>query len=473
MFFNKIPIRYRITLGYGLWLGVLFISMGWGLFHFLEKNFYQSVDSALLSTAKALRDAKSFRKFTPSVLENILDELFPEKYIRPYAQLMDLSGRINMRTSGFSVSLPVTPYSLGRAEMGLSSFETFEKDVSTLDAPFRQVTIPVLNSHGLFSGEIIQVGASLESTYKSLRDIQWVLFTVLPIGGFLALFLGFRMTVSSLKPVRDMTRSAKGMGIEDLSVRLPYPLAKDEIYNLAVTFNEMLDRHENAFQKLRRFSSDVSHELRTSLSVLRGEAELALRKERHLSEYVKSLATIKIETEFMSKVIEDLLLLAKVQSKTVAVKMEWIEINKFLEDLEKGIGTFFKNQSIKLVIKNRMPGGKFLTSESFMHMILRNLLQNSLKHSKANSEIELEVYLSPTFCHFLVTDFGEGIPEESIPHIFDTFYRVDSARNRKAGGVGIGLSLAKALTQAQNGSIEVQSKINEGTAFHIALPQPG
>ncbi|TWW09247.1 hypothetical protein E3A20_16260, partial [Planctomyces bekefii] len=245
---------------------------------------------SLLVSAQSIRDARFVRGFSSPIMERFLAQFFGEHSIRPYAQLVDLSGNISAKTD-VRISLPVTPKALSRAERGLETFETFPaRDAES--SPLRQVTLPVVR-FGRFTGELIQVAASMDSTQHTLNSIASVLWISLPLGVLLSVLFGYLLTRRLLKPVVDMSHAASNLGSDDLSVRLPLPVANDELRRLAHTFNEMLDRLEDAFKRLRRFTGDVSHELRTPLAVLRGEAEFALRKERSAQEYRESYQTCR------------------------------------------------------------------------------------------------------------------------------------------------------------------------------------
>ena len=469
MFLDRIPVRMRLSLGHAIWMALLFLTVGFGLYRVVEYNLFKSVDASLIISAQSIRDARFVRGFSPPIMERFLNQFFGEKYIQPYAQLVDLSGKISVKTD-LKVSLPVTPKALARAERGLETLETFAPRRET-DAPLRQVTLPVMR-FGRFTGEFIQVGATLDSTFHTLREIAWVLWTSLPLGVVLSVVFGYLLTKRSLHPVTQMSEAAKILGSDDLSVRLPLPPARDELRQLAQTFNEMLDRLEDAFKRLRRFTGDVSHELRTPLAVLRGEAELALRRERSAADYRTSLATIVGEANHMTGIIEDLLLLARAESKAVA--MSWMELStdSFIDDLVHAVLPVYQAREVELSLNINAPT-RFQANPGYLTLALKNILLNAAKHSSAKSTVTVSMYETQKndVC-FVIADCGEGIPEESLPYIFDPFYRADTARNRAAGGTGIGLSLAMALIKLHSGSISVNSKSGEGAIFTIEIPQP-
>jgi heavy metal sensor kinase len=452
-------------------MALLFLCLGFVLHRQVEGNLYQSVDASLMVSAKSIRDARFIRGFNPPLMERFLDQFFREKFIRPYAQLVDLSGKISVKTDT-QVSLPVTPRALTRAEHGIETFETFPP-LNGDSAPLRQVTLPV-TKFGRFTGELIQVATPLDSAYMAMNQIGWVLWITLPLGLVLSVVFGYVLTKRSLKPVTAISAAATKLSGEDLSVRLPLTEANDELRTLTGSFNDMLDRLDDAFMRLRRFTGDVSHELRTPLAVLRGEAELALRKERSPEDYRASLRTIVTEASNMTGIIEDLLLLARAESKAVA--MTWMELSTvdFLTDVLNVVQPVYEARKVNLRLVNRATS-RFEANPGYLNLALKNILINAAKHSTAGSTVEFDVGPSPDGkgdTLFTITDSGEGISAENIPYIFDPFYRVDTARNRAAGGTGIGLSLALALVKLHNGTISVQSKPGEGASFCVRIPSP-
>ena len=467
MILNRIPVRLRLTLGHAVWLSVFFAVIGLGIHRIVDHNLYQQVDAALLASAKSINDARYARPLSPPLIQEFLSRHFGERHTRPYAQLVDLSGKVSARTPNIRVNLPVTARAWRRAERGLETFESFVG--KRTGNPFRQVTLPVL-LNGKFTGELIQVGAPLDSTVHAMDTISLVLWTALPAGVLLSAMLGYFLAKRALIPVHDMQMAAAKMGAKNLEQRLDLPPANDELRALAETFNGMLARLEDAFKRLRRFSGDVSHELRTPVAVLRAEAELALRRERTPEEYRDALRNILTETSQMSAIIEDLLLLARAESKSVA--MQWAEVDAahFIETVRDAVLPDFDKRNVLLDLPAKPSPISFQASANYLALAVKNLLLNAAKHSAAGATVTLELSKMEANVIFKVIDHGEGIPEESLPYIFDPFYRADTARNRASGGAGVGLSLTKAMVGLHSGTIDVTSTFGQGATFTIRLP---
>ncbi|MBC7533460.1 MAG: HAMP domain-containing protein [Oligoflexus sp.] len=473
---ERIPIRIRLSLGHALSMALLFSAIGIGVFSAVENSVFQALDTTLVTSAKTLREAQMSRAdrnaafHNPLYSEALIDEFFAgQRFVRSYAQLVDTSGQVKARSRNMVMTLPITPLALSRAEKGMETYETFRNSPTNT---WRQVTLPVFR-HGKFTGEIIQVGALLDSSMNTVKSVKVMLWMSLSLGLIASVLFGYLLLKWSFKPVARITNDVARMGFTDnFDRRLKLPKADDELRQLVRTFNEMLGRIEDGFGRLRRFAGDVSHELRTPIAVLRGEAELALRRDRSSEEYKASLQTIVDESSQMSAIVEDLLLLARAQGQSIPIHPESVAIQDLVHDLEQSVRKNFEDKQVKLVISLGDLGGHYLQiAKGYIVIAIKNILLNACKHSTPGQEVHLEIRETAREIRFVVIDHGEGIPQEAMPYIFDLFYRADTARNRSAGGVGIGLSLAKALINLHGGKIEVSTTEGGGASFTIALPK--
>lgn len=457
-------------------MAVLFSAIGVGVSRIVEESVYQALDTTLLTSARTLRDSLMSRKDKKGTYKNSLywesmvDEFFGgQRDIRAYAQLVSFSGQITAKTVNTPTSLPTSALALSRADRGLETYETF-RIVS--GAGLRQITLPVIRG-GKFTGEIIQVGTSMEDAMSTVKSVKEMLWISLSLGLVTSVLFGYLLIKWSFKPVARITHEVARMGFTDnFDKRLKLPKADDELRLLVRTFNEMLGRIDDGFGRLRRFAGDVSHELRTPIAVLKGEAELALRRERSADEYREALSTIVNESSQMSEIVENLLLLARAQGQAIPIHPETVAVKDLVQELESGVRKNYEDKPVKLrIVLNDHGEGTLQIAKGYILIAVKNVLLNACKHSAAGSTVELEVKETTKEYKFLVIDHGEGIPREAMPYIFDLFYRADTARNRSSGGVGIGLSLAKALVNLHGGSIEVSTTEGGGATFSIILPK--
>ena len=457
-------------------MALLFVAMGGGVYRAVEDSIMQSFDTTLLTSAKTVRESrlhnskKQSRKYARmNKWERVLEALIGDSRtpIKPYAQLVDTSGNVRVKTGNVRVRLPVTPMAVARAEKGLETFENFRLSNKNI---LRQVTLPVENN-GVFTGELIQVGGSLSPVIHTMENLKEMLLFCLTIGLILSILFGILLTKGALQPVDQVIKVVTGISqTEDYTSRVSVPSAKDELWKLSVTFNKMIGTVEQGFSRLRRFTGDVSHELRTPLSVIKGEAELSLRRERTAEQYKASLKYIKNEADVMTRMVEDLLLLARAQGHAITFIKDEVEVSSVLEELQRQVSVPYSDKKIKLNLINKSQKSVFLCGKTYIEIALGNILLNACKHSSINSEVDLEVSSTEDKIYFKIRDRGEGINKEALPAIFETFYRADSSRNRDTGGVGIGLSLAKALVDIHHGDIKVESQEGVGSTFTVELP---
>ncbi|MGE0175192.1 MAG: ATP-binding protein [Oligoflexales bacterium] len=451
-----------MSLGHTIWMAIIFIVLGVVLYRSVEDNIQQSLDASLLTSARSIRDAQFSRK--RSLAQILMDELYDTNRFAIHAQMIDMSGHVTAKTGNMQINLPVTPRAVSRAENGLETFETFQLSNGDL----RLVTIPVYRQ-GRFKGQLIQVGTPMGPTYDTLKKLKATLLLSLSSCFIISIVFGYLLTKGSFKPVARITQAARNLNVHDLNVRLKLPPANDELRELTATLNGMLDRLEDAFQRLRQFAGNVSHELRTPLAVLRGEVELALRRERTTEEYKTAMRTIAKEAGNMSTIVEDLLLLAKAQGNAIELKRQDVYIPEFVAGLKNDLQKLYNHKGVELEVEN-ISADYFPLSPVYFSLAIKNLLINACNHSKAGQPVKLTTIQTKDSLQFKIQDKGDGISEDALPYIFDAFYRADTARNRAIGGAGIGLSLSLALVRLHGGDIKVSSVVNQGSEFTIVLP---
>lgn len=500
--YDRIPVRMRLSLAYTLWMGVFYAFIGGVMYKLVERNLHDSVNSALISSAETLRDVRfaftladtNDALFDPIFRETWqLSQFLHERSIRVVARIVNVRSKKNSIESQEQVVLPVTPQASHRAEYGLATIETFQV---VERSPLRLVSLPILVD-GEFTGELIQVGVFLGSTIETLHNTAFSLAAALFVALMISIIFGFTLTRRAFRPVGDITAAAAQMDMLDLSTRLPVPAAHDELRHLSETFNNLFDKLEDALKRLRRFAGDVSHELRTPLAVLRGEAELALRRPRTVGEYQVVLKQVAKESQNMTAIVQDLLLFAKAESGTMALSYEQIPCAILMMDIAQDLHPIFTAKNIRLHLQET-PDQNICVSRTYITLALKNILLNAIKHSapdhfilfdcvfiKHSNQLQWIKQHTPykwsyvwlgslekdkNYVCFSITDQGEGIEKEQLSQIFDPFVRLDSDRNRDAGGSGIGLSLTLALIRLHQGVICVQSHVARGSQFLVYLP---
>ena len=257
---------------------------------------------------------------------------------------------------------------------------------------------------------------------------------------------------------------------ENLSSRLDVSNPRDEVGRLATTINALLARLDAAFSEQQRFIADASHELRTPLAVLRGEAEVALEKERATSDYKESLALIKDEAERLSRIVENLFILAGQPVDAPALMKEPLRLSEVVAECVRAAQVLATRKDLRLSVDDASSSVTLNGDDELLKRMLLNLLDNAVKYTPAGGEISVALSSQNGNARIVVTDTGIGIPAEDQPRIFDRFYRVDKARSRALGGAGLGLSIARWIVEAHGGSLSVESALGRGSAFTVELP---
>jgi signal transduction histidine kinase len=202
---------------------------------------------------------------------------------------------------------------------------------------------------------------------------------------------------------------------------------------------------------------------------MRGEIEVALKKERQNEEYKKVLKSLLEEINKLQKIIDNLLFLARIESKNIKLSFEKVQLDEILLEAFEEIETLAKRKKISLILK-RVDQASVEGDETLIKRLFVNLIDNAIKYTHEDGKVEISLTKERNFAKFIIKDTGIGIPENEIPYIFDRFYRVEKARSRETGGSGLGLAIAKWIVEAHKGKIEVRSKVSEGSLFAISFP---
>jgi heavy metal sensor kinase len=360
------------------------------------------------------------------------------------------------------------PVSLTARVLGQKGLTTFETYTDLGEHPVRIVTVPV--QMGKEVPYLVQSATSLEGIEDALRRASLILLVLTPSVFVLSLLGGRQLVGRSLKTVDEMTRTALALqSPHSLDKRIQPPGTDDEIARLASAFNEMIARLDYSFRQMQRFTADASHELKTPLTAIRGEAEVALMSELTPEEYRRVLCSIIDEVERMSSIVENLLVMARADADQISLQQEPIAMEEELMSIYEQVEGRARRKGISLKI-GRLEGFLVNGDRFWIGQILQNLLSNALKYTPEGGTITLNCYRQDAYGCISVQDTGPGIPAEHLPHIFDRFYRVDFGRSRGAGGAGLGLNIAQWAAQAHGGRIEVNSEVGQGSTFTLWLP---
>jgi two-component system OmpR family sensor kinase len=332
------------------------------------------------------------------------------------------------------------------------------------DTQLRVYTVPLPDTEGQGTHFYLQV-ARLLDTYEHLNRVSLTALLMGFAAATASLFVAVLLTPGLFKPLEDIATVARQITrADDLSRRVPYANRPDEIGDLARAFNQTLERLERLFRTQQRLLADVSHELRTPLTTIRGNLDLI---ERMGEADPESISAIQLEIQRMTRLVGDLLLLARADSGGLPLERKPVEVDNILFDIYRQVALLNAPVEVKLVDIDQVT---VLGDADRLKQLFLNLVDNAIKYTPEGGSVELSLSKKNAWAQFEVCDTGIGIPPENLSHIFDRFYRVDKARARAHGGSGLGLSIAKWIATAHGGSIRVKSQLGEGTTFTVTLP---
>jgi len=311
---------------------------------------------------------------------------------------------------------------------------------------------------------------SLRDSQTFIKQILLGLSIAIPIVLALSAAGGLFLASRALAPVATITHTAAHISAADLSQRLELDLPDDEIGHLARTFNAMLDRLEHAFQRERQLTADVSHELRTPLGMLKTQLSLGRSRPRDASTLLGMMANMEGDVDRMTRLIEQMLTLARVEQRGLT-EFAPFALDQLLEQAVTQLqnAAHEKNITLDITISAHIDWQMQGDAEKLTQVFL-NLIDNAIKYTPEKGEITIVAHRQWQTIRISVTDTGPGIPAEHLPHVFERFYRVDSARARATGGFGLGLAISQAIVQAHHGHIDVTSEPGTGTTFIVVLP---
>lgn len=483
-------IRFKITVWYMLILGAtlcLFSILVYGIF---SNNAYESMDDLLESKASGIAtsidtylemgrldtikeeagkgafskiDGLDFKKIAQHWLEDKSDE---PKLMNIVVHIYDAKGKLIASSKNAPDMRALMKEILDYVLEDEDSFDNFNiKSSAGKISSFRVFTLP-----GVENGKvayIVQVASPATQIYAALKNLKITLFIFLPLTVAITGIAGAFLAKLALRPVNSMIKTIRQITAENLKLRVSIPDTKDEIKKLADTFNDMLVKLEEAFSSERKFIQDVSHELRTPLTILRGELEVALKKLRSPEEYESVLQSSLEEIDRISKIVDNLLILARFETKEVPLEMRPVDLNSLVQDIANDIDILAQEKNIKINFKAK-ERIILAADASYLKRLFLNLLDNAVKYTQDSGNISLDLSSAKDFAKIKISDTGIGIASDKLPFIFNRFYRAGQGHYNV--GFGLGLAIAKSIVEIHKGRIEVESRPGQGSAFTVYLP---
>lgn len=450
-------LEARLTLWYSLMLFLGYAIFGFGLWLAVRYAVGSAVDDLLIDRLGKLVDVVASDADGPEEVEEELVELvaaLPESHL---AQVRDSTGkRVFPRDP-----LDEAPWEAGEIASG---FQTAQSE----EGPYRVLTQDITVLDRSFE---VRLASSLQSLAMVRERLTLSLLAVAPLALVLCSGGGLYIARRALKPLDRIAETAAGITVGSLSSRIDVPRTRDALERLALTFNEMLERLETSVNRIEQFSADASHELRTPLTVIRTTSELALRHGRTDEEYRADLKDIHAQAVRLSELIEVLLSLSREGVEGRPVVMSEIDLLDLASDVCRQFRKEAESRGLSLEIQGPARPVWVRGNDPSLRRLVASLLENAFAHTRTGG-VTIAVRNEGN-TELIVTDTGEGIPEEALGRIFDRFYRADSSRSRATGGHGLGLSIALRIATRHDAQLTAESRVGEGSRFTLRFRRKG
>ena len=457
-------VRARLTLWYVFVFGLLLIGFSILIYIMLSKSLYERLDQSLASAAQAtaMEFQSEIVEHNGDLVTGAAETLRELQLPNAYTAIFD---RERLLVSNYpEQQTPTREFLTAASNQGrawFSNIDGFGEDGA------RVIVLPVRIGDGEY---FVAVAEPLEGMAEQIEAIRRIFYFGLPTTLLVAGIGGFLLAKKSLSPVVVMSDQAKHITATNLQERLKVSNPNDELGRLAGVFNEMLSRLEHSFENMRQFMADASHELRTPLSIIRGEADVSLSQDRNEGEYKESLAIIQDEARRLSRIVDDMLVLAHADAGQHQVRASEFYLNDLVEEACRSMQVLAARKGVRLTLAaaEDLP---FHGDEDMLRRLVLNLVDNAIKYTHEGGSVLVKTEATQSMAKIIITDTGVGIPAEAAPHVFERFYRADTARSRADGGSGLGLAIAKWAAEAHNGSIDLQTLPGSGSTFTVSLPR--
>ena len=477
-------VRVRLTLWYSIVLGLVLVLLAVLTYFLYWHNTAQRTDSNITELSEAFVttfNAELTDQTGPDAVKNAWGKSTVEHRFRgTFFALVDPSGNVIQS----SLDLPRIGRSKEQLNGDFFSSEPFRSLLASASTSgelrtvhgyegkngFRAMARPLAAVGRTYTLVVLQ---SLHPQREMMEDIRNTFLWAIPIALFLASIGGYFLARKSLAPVAAMASQARGMGASNLHSRLPVANERDELGQLALTFNQLLERIEASFEQQRRFMADASHELRTPVAILHGETQVTLsQSERTPGEYRETLAVLRDESQRLARIIEDLFTLTRADTGQYPLTLRDAYLDELASEalLRARSLTLPKNITLTSAIDPDLP---IRADEALLGRMLLNLLTNAIKYSPPGSTVTLACHRDGDCYVVSISDNGPGIPVNLQARIFERFFRVDTVRSRSegdTGGAGLGLSIARWIAETHHGRLELTRSCPSGSTFTATLP---
>jgi len=445
-----------------VFLVVFGVALYVGLGSYLEKALRAGLSEEAQAVAKEVTEHDS--QDGPSMLPRLLSERFAPQLNGRFIRITSQVGQVIFASAGTTDGL-LNPQVVPALAHEAGQEYAAEAVLPNKHRVLVQV-LPTLTKGGVL---FVEVGSLYRPIEQLLEGLLLSIVIGFPVLLGLATIGGRFLTKRFLAPLREIASHAERISSANLSERMPVVQTGDELQQLTVAINKMMSRLESAFEHVNRFSADVAHELRTPLTILRGELETTVQDQRLPPELLDIIGSALEETERMRTIVDQLLMISRLDSGDTTIATVELDLGDLVAVLADQMRVLADQKAITLACDHRqrvrVDGDPFRLKQ-----IVVNLLDNAIRYTQHGGAISVMVAREVNWGVITVTDNGCGIAPEALPHVFERFYRADTARTRYSGGAGLGLSIVKAICSAHQGEVTIASTEGAGTTVLLRLP---
>jgi signal transduction histidine kinase len=482
--FRHIPIRLRLSLWYTILTALVLVIFSFALYIGLERQLSTTLDQDLRNQAALASSSITYAGGNPIFASSFNEQL--TDVVLLWVVRFDTQQLVKVRGQTLEIE-PLMTEDLSRATFGLSTYKT----VKVSNQRLRIITVPALDQYGQY-GYAVLIGYSTKRIDNALDLLLKTLLIVATLAILVAAFIGYVLAGRALQPVAEITQLASQIDGDDLDARLNLDLPSDELGRLASTFDSMLERIDQAFTRQRQFTGDAAHELRTPLSLMRSQIDLALTQAETPVEFREALSALDGDVSRMTSLVGMLLSLARADAGQLTPNREPVDLSDLARDVADQLEPIASENG--LTIKTDLRSVTATVDADMIIQVLVNLIDNAITNTPSGGTITVVVDKTTDIGHqapngrapasqqltthasrlpsavVTVSDTGIGIPPQHLPRIFDRFYRVDTGRARSHGGIGLGLAICQAIVHAHHGTLTATSQPGRGSTFTMTVP---
>jgi two-component system heavy metal sensor histidine kinase CusS len=460
-------LAFRLTAGYAL-AGLFLVTFAIVcLYLVLVSELEKSTDLFLADKVHVLRTMLRERPDDQDALrEEVELESAARQYERFYIRVLGERNTPLLMTPGMADQLDL-------AQLATQTQNRPDRTIRMMGRnarAFRVISVSAQVGSPPTQTDTLQIAVDVSQKEALLARFRFWFWAILLATFVLFPLAGYQIARHGIRPVEEMATTARHISSTNLRERIlaeGYPF---ELASLARTFNQMLDRLEESFERISRFSADIAHDLRTPVNNIRGEAEVALARARSAGEYRDVIESCLEEAVRLSDLIGDLLFLARAESPLSHFSRERVDVGELLGGVREYYEASAADGEVSLITT---VAGEPVIAEldrTLLQRAVGNLVSNALAHTPPGGEIVLGTNADPSVIRIEVSDTGVGIPAEALPRVFDRFFRVDSSRSQGSGGTGLGLAIVKSIALLHGGNVEISSRPGQGTRVTLHMP---